>query len=90
MQNLGKFEVAHIVAMNLHVVIPKEAIEEQGRGMSSIFKALDPKTQTLIEVPIESGYAAQSQVQILQASTALVCLIKQIYGQDHSSIKKLR
>jgi hypothetical protein len=28
MQNLGKFEVAHIVAMVLHVMIPKEAIEE--------------------------------------------------------------
>ncbi len=84
MQNLGKFEVAHIVAMVLHVVIPKEAIEEQGRGMSSIFKALDSKTQILIEVPISSGNAGQSQVQSLQASTALVCLIMQIQGQDHS------
>jgi hypothetical protein len=87
MQSLGKFEVAHIVFMVLHVVIPNEAIEEQGRGMSSIFKALDSKTQFLIEVPISSGNAAQSQVQSLQAPTALVCLIKQIYGQDHSSIK---
>ncbi len=41
MQNLGKIEVALIVAIILHAVIPKEAIEEQGRGMSSIFKALD-------------------------------------------------
>ncbi len=31
MQKLGEFEVARIVAMVLHVVIPKEAIEEQGR-----------------------------------------------------------
>jgi hypothetical protein len=29
LQNLGKIEVAHIVAMVLHVVIPKEAIEER-------------------------------------------------------------
>ncbi len=74
MQNLGKFEVAHILAMVLHVVIPKEAIEEQleGRGKSSIFKALNSKTQILIEVPVASGNAAPSQVQSLQASTALV------------------
>ena len=80
MQNLGNFEVAQIVAMVLHVVIPKEAIEEQGRGMSSIFKALNLKTPILIEVPIASCNLAQGQVQSLQASTALVCLIKQIYG----------
>ncbi len=41
MQNLAKFEVAHIVAIVLYVVLAKGAIEEQGRGMSSIFKALD-------------------------------------------------
>jgi hypothetical protein len=88
MHKIGKFEVDHILAMVFHVVIPMEAIEGLGRGMSSIFKALDSKTQILFEVPIASGNAVQSQVQSLQASTALMCLIKQIYGQDHSSIKK--
>ncbi len=63
MQNLGNFEVAHIVAMVLHVMIPKAAIEEQGRGMSSIFKALDSKTQILIEVLIASGNAAQTATE---------------------------
>jgi hypothetical protein len=63
--------------MNSHNhVIPTKTIEEQGRGMSSIFKAVNSKTQILIEVPIASRNAAQSQVQSLQASTALVCLIK--------------
>ncbi len=56
--------MASIVAMVLLVVIPKEAIEEQRRWMSSIFKALDSKTQILIGVPIANGNAAQSQVQI--------------------------
>jgi hypothetical protein len=46
-QNLRKFEVAHTIAMVLHVVILKKAIEEQWCGMSSIFKALDSKTQIL-------------------------------------------
>ncbi len=86
--NLAKFDVAHIIAMVLHVVTPKEAIEEQGRGISSIFKAFDSKTQILIEIPIASCNVEQSQVQSLQTSTALVCLIKQIYGQGHSLIKK--
>jgi hypothetical protein len=69
------------------MLVPKEAIEEQGWNVEH-FQALNSKTQILIEVPIVSGNAAQSQVQSLLASTALVCLIKQIYGQDHSSIKK--
>jgi hypothetical protein len=73
MQILGKFEVAHIVAMVLHVVILKEAIEEQGREMSRIFNAFDSKTQVLIDVPIASSNAAQSSVQSIQFSTALVC-----------------
>ncbi len=87
MQNLGKLEVAHMVAMVLHVVIPKEAIEEQGRGMSSIFKALDSKTQVLIEVPIADWYSAESGSKT-SGFNSIGVSDKQVGGQDHSSIKR--
>jgi len=88
MECLPKFDKGHIVAMVMHLLYPKEAMENQGRAISSIFQAIDVKTQGLIELPMASDTETRNQVGRLQASTALACLLRHFYGKDHSSIKK--
>ena len=39
------------------------------------------KTQGLIEIPVKCDHETQIQITGLQGSIALVCLIKNIYGQ---------
>jgi hypothetical protein len=51
MECLPKFDKGHIVAMVMHVLYPKEAMENQGHEISSIFQAIDVRTQGLIELP---------------------------------------
>ncbi len=63
-------------------------MENQGRAISSIFQAIDVKTQGLIELPMAGDTETRNQVGRLQASTALACLLRHFYGKDHSSIKK--
>ena len=61
--------------MVMHLLYPKEAIENQGCKISSIFQAIDVKTQGLIELALASDTETQNQVRRLQESTALACLI---------------
>ncbi len=71
----------------MHTVYPKEAIENQGRKIPNIIRAIDTKTQGLINVPIAIDNVMQTQIQSLQASTAILCRVDQAYTiQDNFSI----
>jgi hypothetical protein len=85
---LPNFDKGHILAMVMHLLYPKEAMENQGSAISSIFQAINVKTQGLIELPMASDTETRDQVGLLQASTVLACLLRHFYGKDHSSIKK--
>ncbi len=83
MQNVSKFDKVHLIAMTEHVLYPKASSENQG-AIKNIFLSIDTKTQGLIEIPIASDHSTQIQITSMQASIALACLIKNIYGQNIS------
>ena len=85
---LSKSDKGHMVAIFKHILKPKESTENQGRALSSIFQTIDASMQSLIEFPMTSDTDSQTQVTSIQGSIALACLIKQIFGQDHTSIKR--
>ena len=85
---LSKLDKGHMVAIFKHILKPKDSTENQGRALSSIFQSIDAETHGLIEFPMTSDTDSQTQVTSIQGSIALACLIKQIFGQDHASIKR--
>ncbi len=50
MECLSKIDKGHIVAMVMDLLYPKEAMENQGRAISSIFQAIDVKSNFLWQV----------------------------------------
>ena len=81
---LPKVDNDHIIAMVMHLVypnFPKEAMEDQGRAISTIFRAIDVKTQSVIELPMASDTETRNQVRCLQASTALTCLLGHFFAK---------
>jgi hypothetical protein len=85
---LSKLDKGHMVAIFKHILKPKDSTENQGRALSSIFQSIDVETHCLVEFPMTSDTDSQTQVTSIQGSIALACLIKQIFGQDHASIKR--
>jgi hypothetical protein len=85
---LHKMDKGHIIAMVLNLVNPKTAQDDQGRALQSIYASIDAKTQLLVVLPMTQDTECRNRVQHLQGSIALSCLIKHIFGQDHSAIKK--
>ena len=78
MDFLPKMDKSHIVALVMNLVDPKTAADDQGRAISSIFQAIDAKTQSLIEIPMTSDSYSQNELKGAQASIALACLKKLI------------
>jgi hypothetical protein len=82
MDFLPKMDKSH------NLVDPKTAADDQGRVISSLFQAIDAKTQSLIEIPMTSDTYSQNELKSAQASIALAGLKKHFCGREHSSIKR--
>lgn len=87
LKKVEKLHAGHITSMILQVLFPRENIENQARAITSIFQAMDPKMQSLIQVPLASNTMNHLHLSNFQASLALVCLIRQFYGQGTTAIR---
>jgi hypothetical protein len=88
MKNIDKLHGGHVTSMIVQVLYPRENIDNQARAITSIFQAIDPKMQSLIQVPLASNTINQLHLSSSQASLALACLIRQFYGQGNTAIRK--
>ena len=85
---LGKFDRSHIVALVKYHATPRECIEDQGRAVNNIMKCIDASLKSLIVFPHSDTIKSQNNIQKVQGSFALACLMRNIYGQDHTAIPK--
>ena len=85
---LPKLDKGHMVAIFNHITKPQESTENQGRALSSIFQSIEEGMHGIIAFPMTSDTDSETQLRSIQGSIALACLIKQIFGQDHLSIKR--
>ena len=67
---------------------PRECIEDQGRAVNNIMKCIDASLKSLIVFPHSDTIKSQNNIQKVQGSFALACLMRNIYGQDHTAIPK--
>ena len=88
MKNIEKFRSRHVTSMALQLLYPKDNIENQARAIKTIFQSIDVKLQALIQVPLASTAIDQRHLADNQASLALACLIRHIYGQGTTAITK--
>ncbi len=58
---LSKMDKSHIVALVMNLVDPKTAAEDQ--AILNIFQAIDPKTQSLIAIPMTSDTYSQDELK---------------------------
>ena len=87
LKKVEKLHAGHITSMILQVLFPRENIENQARAITSIFQAMDPKMQSLIQVPLDSNTIHQHHLSSVQASLAFACLLRQFYVQGTVAIK---
>ena len=88
MKNIEFFRSRHVTSTALQLLYPKEKIENQALAMTTIFQSIDVKLQALIQVPLASNAIDQRHLSDNQASLALACLIRHIYGQGTTAIRK--
>jgi hypothetical protein len=87
LKKVGKLHVGHITSMILTVLFPRENIENQARAITNIFRSIDPKMQSLIQVPLGNNITNQHLLSSIHASLALACLLRQFYCQGTPTIK---
>jgi hypothetical protein len=65
-----------------------ECREDQGRAAQNILKSIDSSMKSMVVYPHHDTINSQNDIQRMQGSLALTCLMKNIYGQDHTAIPK--
>ncbi len=88
MDFLHKFYKGHMIALCKYHTMPEACIDDQGRAAHNIIKGLDSNMKSCIVHP--HSYSLNSQIQFhkIQGSFMLLCLIKNIFGKDHTAIDK--
>jgi hypothetical protein len=85
---LGKFDRSRIVALVKYHATPRECIEDQGRAVNNIMKCIDASLKSLLVFPHSDTIKSQNDIQKVQGSFALACLMRNIYCQDYTAIPK--
>jgi hypothetical protein len=84
---LPKLDRGHVVALFKFHAMPKECIEDQGRAAANIMKSIDITMQSLIVFPHADTMNSQAEIQKVLGSFTLVCLMKNVYGNDHTALE---
>ena len=84
---LPKLDRGHVVALLKFHAMPKECIEAQGRAAANIMKSIDITMQSLIVFPHADTMNSQAEIQKVLGSFTLVCLMKNVYGNDHTALE---
>ena len=87
MEAMPKLEKGHVVALFRYHAMSKESTEDQGRAASNIMKSIDLTMQSLIVFPHADTMNSQAEIQKVLGSFTLVCLMKNIYGNDWTAIE---
>ncbi len=88
MDLLHKFDKGHMIALCKYHTMPKTCIDDQGRAAHNIIKGLDSNMKSCIVHPHTDSLNSQVQFHKIQGLFMLSCLIKNIFGQDHTTIDK--
>jgi hypothetical protein len=86
--NMDKLHGGHVTSMIMQMLYSRENIDIHARAIMNIFPVIDPKMQSLIQVPWTSNTINQLHLSSSQASLALACLIQQFYCQGDTAIRK--
>jgi hypothetical protein len=85
---LPKFDKSHMVALVKYHAMASECREDQGRAAQNILKSIDSSMKSMVVYPHHDTIKSQNDIQRMQGSLALTCLMKNIYGQDHTASPK--
>ena len=75
-----------MVTLVKYHAMASECRENQGRAAQNILKSIDLSMKSIVVYPHHDTIKSQNDIQRMQGSLALTCLMKNIYGRDQTAI----